>query len=144
MGQSPTVAGISNSDGHGIIENTEGESGSGPVTLTVAAAADSSFNGYLRDTNTGSGVSALGLVKTGVGTLTLSGNHLTYTGPLAVQQGRLSIDTINNRSTPGPLGNNAGSVALGSGTTTAPFATRAQPLRRTKASTSPRAAGPSR
>ena len=53
------------------------------------------------------------LTKSGTGTLTLSNTADTYTGQLTVQAGTLSIDTINNASANGELGNNALSVILG-------------------------------
>jgi len=53
-----------------------------------------------------------GLTKTGTGLLTLSGAN-TFAGQLTVQNGTLSINTINNDSANGTLGNNALSVILG-------------------------------
>src|SRR5207253_1094110 len=53
------------------------------------------------------------LTKAGTGTLTLSNTGDTYTGQLTVQAGTLKIDTINNASANGELGNNALSVILG-------------------------------
>ena len=50
--------------------------------------------------------------KTGTGTLTVSGTN-TFTGQLSVQDGTLSIATINNASVNGVLGNSANSVSLG-------------------------------
>ena len=58
--------------------------------------------------NQGSG----GLTKSGSGTLKLSGSN-TFNGQLTVQNGTLSVATINNDSTDGPLGNNALAVILG-------------------------------
>ena len=55
---------------------------------------------------------SLAVTKTNTGTLTLSGNH-SYTGLLSVQQGTLSIGTINNASANGVLGNSANAVVLG-------------------------------
>jgi len=53
-----------------------------------------------------------GLTKTGTGLLTLSGVN-TFAGQLTVQNGTLSINTINNNGANGTLGNNALSVILG-------------------------------
>jgi autotransporter-associated beta strand protein len=53
-----------------------------------------------------------GLTKTGTGLLTLSGAN-TFAGQLTVQNGTLSINTINNESANGTLGNSASSVILG-------------------------------
>jgi autotransporter-associated beta strand protein len=46
-----------------------------------------------------------GLTKTGAGLLTLSSNASTYAGQLSIQQGTLSIASINNVSANGTLGN---------------------------------------
>jgi fibronectin-binding autotransporter adhesin len=53
------------------------------------------------------------LVKTGPGTLTLSGTN-TFSGGLSIQNGTLQVFTVNNASTSGPLGYNSG-IGLGSG-----------------------------
>lgn len=55
-----------------------------------------------------------GFTKAGSGTLTLSNTSDSYTGQLTVQAGTLKIDTINNISSNGELGNNALAVILGS------------------------------
>ena len=52
------------------------------------------------------------VLKTGMGRLTFTGVN-TFSGRLTVQNGTLSIPTINNASANGPLGNNAQSVILG-------------------------------
>jgi fibronectin-binding autotransporter adhesin len=53
------------------------------------------------------------LTKTGIGALTLGGAN-TFSGLLTVGEGSLSISTINNASTNGPLGNSTNAVVLGS------------------------------
>src|SRR6185295_16019809 len=58
-----------------------------------------------------------GLNKTGVGTLTLSGNN-TFTGVLTVQSGTLSVSALNDDNKDGVLGHSTSAVVLGgSGTT---------------------------
>ena len=52
------------------------------------------------------------LTKTTSGTVTLSGTN-TFTGQMSVQNGVVSIATINNASTSGVLGNSASAVILG-------------------------------
>src|SRR6185369_4145619 len=72
--------------------------------------ATSSFAGLIKDNNGAGGT--LALIKTGAGTLTLSGTN-TFTGQLSVLAGTLAIGTINNASANGVLGNSANSVVLG-------------------------------
>ena len=70
-----TVGGLSSAPGDGVILTTNGSR-----TLTVNQAGDSSFGGAIQ--------SNLSLVKTGAGSLTLSGAN-AYTGTTAVQAGTL-------------------------------------------------------
>ena len=73
--------------------------------LTINGTGDTTISGVV--SNAGA------LTKAGTGTLTLSNTGDTYTGQLTVQAGTLKIDTINNASANGELGNNALSVILG-------------------------------
>jgi autotransporter-associated beta strand protein len=89
LGHTLTVAGISDTSGRGVIENTWDETGYGTATLTVNNSASCSFNGYIRN-QAFSGNTPLALVKNGSGTLTLSGpNTGGYTGGLTVNAGTL-------------------------------------------------------
>ncbi len=72
------------------------------ATLTVNDALDNSFSGTITD-----GANALSLIKTGVGTLTLSQPN-SYTGSTTINGGTLSI------SADGSLGTAPGSPTLGS------------------------------
>ena len=58
-------------------------------------------------------VSSGSVIKSGTGTLTLSGPNV-FSGSLSVQNGTLAIPAINNASVVGPLGNSATAVTLGS------------------------------
>lgn len=70
----------------------------------------------LSGTITGSG--AVTINSSGTGITTFSNTGSTYTGQLTVQSGTLKIDTANNSSANGELGNSSASVILGgSGTT---------------------------
>ena len=96
-GHNLTVTGITDVSARGIIENTSTESaGSGTYTLTVNNSADCTYNGILRNNNGGSG--RIALVKTGAGTLTLSGggydDNIRYTGGTTVSGGTLVFRDI--------------------------------------------------
>ncbi|MFM8494421.1 MAG: autotransporter-associated beta strand repeat-containing protein, partial [Planctomycetia bacterium] len=80
-GSSPTVGALSGSSG-GLI--TSGSAGASAV-LTVSSAVNSTFAGRIQN-----GVGTVGLVKTGAGSLTLTGSN-TYTGPTFVSAGTLAI-----------------------------------------------------
>ncbi|MCY2996416.1 MAG: autotransporter-associated beta strand repeat-containing protein, partial [Planctomycetota bacterium] len=79
-------------------------------TLTVGSTNNLSgaFDGVLSD-DTGAG----GVTKAGLGTWTLTGSN-TFSGPLSVAAGTLALPTVNNDGLPGPLGQSALPVTLGS------------------------------
>ena len=92
----------------------------GAVTLTSGSITGSGFNqftatsfavesGTISARLAGAGVT---LTKTTAGTVTLSGSN-TFTGQMTVQNGTVSVATINNDSSPGVLGNSALAVILG-------------------------------
>ena len=85
------MAGISDSTGHGVIENTELETSGGTEYLRSTIPPTIPSMGGLCDTSyTGNGT--LALVKGGSGTLTLSGAHSGgYTGGLTVNAGTLDL-----------------------------------------------------
>jgi autotransporter-associated beta strand protein len=86
-GNNVTVAGISDSSGTGVLENTQ-DSPAANCTLTINNTANYSYNGYIRDTWSGSG--KLALVKGGSGTLALIGSNTGgYTGGLTINAGTL-------------------------------------------------------
>jgi len=67
----------------------------------------------------GDGGSGYGITKAGVGVLALQGSN-TFTGPINVTGGTVSINSISNGGSPGPLGqssNAASNLLLGNGTT---------------------------
>jgi fibronectin-binding autotransporter adhesin len=73
----------------------------GSITLTTSVlSADSVSTGG-------------GLVKNGAGTLFLGSVLNTFTGQVSANEGTISVTTVNNNSTNGPLGNNTFPVILG-------------------------------
>lgn len=83
---------------------------SGPVNtntkaLTINGTGNTTISGLISSTGA--------ITKAGTGMLTLSNTGDSYTGQLTVQAGTLGIDTINNASANGELGNNALAVILG-------------------------------
>ena len=105
-GNTVTVGGISGS-GAGEIENTESETYVGNGTLIVNNAADCSYSGSIRNSNTGSGT--LALTKNGTGRLTLTGN-LTYTGATTISAGTLQL---GNGGSVGSLPSSSIAIAAG-------------------------------
>jgi autotransporter-associated beta strand protein len=96
LGHNVTVAGLSDTTGQGVVENTWNESGYGALTLTVNTAAGSfSYNGWLRDTCTGS-CGKLSLAKTGAGTQTFIGSNIFYTGTTTISGGTLVLQDVSN------------------------------------------------
>ncbi len=93
QGTTQTLAGIQNTTGAGVIQNEKfgGGGTSGPATLTLNNTADYSYNGYMRDRDSGPGAYLLNLVKSGAGTQTLAGGSITYTGTTTINDGRLRL-----------------------------------------------------
>ena len=112
-GNAQTVAGISDSTGLGIIENTQADTGIGGGTLTINNTTNYSYNGYIRDTSSGTG--ALSLVKNGTGTLTMSNQAgFNYTGGLMVSGGVLEYSGGYLPSCPYVV--NGGTLSIGTKT----------------------------
>ncbi|MBE2282926.1 MAG: autotransporter-associated beta strand repeat-containing protein [Prosthecobacter sp.] len=106
-GQTETLGGVS---GTGRITN----SSTLAATLAVGAGDESSsFSGLIED-----GTGMLSLIKTGDGTLTLSGSH-TFSGSLSVLSGTLSVAAVNNAVVSGVFGNSTQAIQLGSNGKTA-------------------------
>ncbi len=122
QGTTQTLAGIANPGGGGVIQNERigGGGTSAPATLTINQSAGTlMFDGWLRDQDNGGHTFPLGLVKTGVGTQTLSGGNINYTGTTTVNGGTLEVlndtafasaATVNSGGTL-RLTNSAGSAA---------------------------------
>jgi autotransporter-associated beta strand protein len=91
-GNSQIVAGLNGSTGFGIVENSETSSIAALATLTIDGSGSYSFNGTLRDHNSGTAV--LALTMSGGGTQVLSGTN-TYTGGTTVASGELIVS--NNK-----------------------------------------------
>jgi autotransporter-associated beta strand protein len=94
QGYNVSVAGISDSNGTGVIENTEYGTAS-LATLTINNSTACSYNGYIRDTYAGSG--QLAMIKNGTGTLTLSGDVANnFTGGLTINAGTVDFENTEN------------------------------------------------
>ncbi|NQW47685.1 MAG: autotransporter-associated beta strand repeat-containing protein, partial [Planctomycetes bacterium] len=101
---------------------TVGTTAAYTISESIALGASQSWN----VANNGAGGTSLsvsgvisgagvGLTKISSGTLALTGAN-TFSGPLTVAEGVLSINSWNSANTNGPLGNNAANVVLGSAT----------------------------
>jgi autotransporter-associated beta strand protein len=114
----------------GTITATQGggryniQSDAGTLTISGNFTADSTVLGdrYLQLAGAGNGIwsglisngsnATVNLNKKGAGTWTLSGAN-TYSGTTTIQEGTLSIATINNSGATGVLGNTTNAVVLG-------------------------------
>ncbi len=85
----------------------------GNITSTTGILTSTSTYDLQNGTVTAIMAGSVGANKTTAGTVTLSGNN-TFSGSLSVEQGTVSIATINNASTNGALGNSTNAVTLGS------------------------------
>ena len=107
MGYNQTVAGICDSTGAGIVENTQNTAGIGPAALTIDNTANISYDGYIRDSYSGSGT--LSVVKLGSGTLSFSGSNITYSGGTTIDAGTLQAESSS------AFGASTGSLTMGGG-----------------------------
>jgi autotransporter-associated beta strand protein len=94
LGNNQTLAGLSDNLGRGIIENTDQESGiTNNCTLTINNTTDCTYSGHIRNGDLAANAASTGLlalVKSGPGTLTLTGWYCgDYTGGLTVNAGTL-------------------------------------------------------
>jgi autotransporter-associated beta strand protein len=102
LGTGITVGGLTfNTAGYTVAGNTLTFGSAGNIAANTDAAISSVLAG------------SPAIAKTATGILTLSGAN-TFSGQLTVENGTLSIPTINNISANGTLGNSASSVILGS------------------------------
>lgn len=105
-------------NGNGALENVQGgNSLAGPVTLAANSQinVDNAADTLTMSGNIGGGYS---LTKGGAGTLVLSGNN-TFTEALNILSGTLSVPSVNNAGSSGPLGLATAPLDLGGGGTTA-------------------------
>ena len=98
LGNDQTIAGLSDTTTRGVIGNTHAETGYGDSTLTISNSAFYSYNGYMRDTLSGSGI--LSLAKDGPATQVVAGANITYTGPTTIRGGALYFSNTTALATP--------------------------------------------
>lgn len=128
-----SIGTINNASANGVLGNSAnavvigGSGTTGTMSYTGATASSTKTftmgtggTGVLDVTNSGTTLTLSGVIggtgnltKRGTGTLGLSGSN-TYSGVLTVENGNLSIATINNESANGVLGNSTNAVVLGS------------------------------
>jgi autotransporter-associated beta strand protein len=94
LGNQQTLAGISDQTGRGVIENAQQEAGvANNGTLTINNTTNCAYSGCIRNGDfaaNGASTGLLALVKSGPGTLTLTGGSCSsYTGGLTVNAGTL-------------------------------------------------------
>ena len=107
------------SDGAGALSFTttpHTATGSGAKTLTLKGSntGENTISGVIPN---GASSTVTTVTKAGTGKWVLSGTS-TFTGNVTVQEGTLSVPSVNNASANGPLGNNATAVTLGSSSKT--------------------------
>src|SRR5262249_22574046 len=118
-----SLAGIVEADAsrNGVVENSQTPNGPGlasaPGTLTLAGSGTYSYNGYVRNVDS----QPLALIKSGIGTQTLVGDRVTYTGVTTLSGGTLALqDTTGFASATGV----GASGTLNAARTVAGFASR--------------------
>lgn len=100
MGFNETVAGIEDTVGQGVFENTQNTQVNTNATLTLAGSGDYYYAGWLRDRASSSGGSGVLLIsKSGSGVQTFAGSNITYTGATTLTGGLLRLrDTTSFNS----------------------------------------------
>ena len=103
-GNNQTVNGLISATTAAVIQNTQNEAGVGNSTLTINTVNSTdnfSYQGYIRNSNAGSGT--LSFVKSGPGTQTLSdaANTVSYTGTTTINGGILQVNGPNGSPTSG-------------------------------------------
>jgi autotransporter-associated beta strand protein len=107
--------------GGGVLQNLQDDN-SMASSLSLSSSAQIAINaGSLTLLGPISGNANCSLTKTGSGTLVLANGANSFSGPLTIAAGMLSISTMNNAGAAGPLGLSASPVALGSSGGTATF-----------------------
>ena len=122
LGQDQTIAGLSSDVGDKASVSDVHSSFTAnlypvadPATLTINNGADYSYNGIIRNRNGGSAVSILSLTKQGVGTQTLEGADISYTGPTTISEGKLRLLNITTAFASSITVNNPGTVEINIG-----------------------------
>jgi autotransporter-associated beta strand protein len=98
LGNTETVAGISDNTGNGLIVNRDSEVVSTPGSLILNSSSNFSYNGMLRDAAPSNGADAnpLTLTKQGTGIQTLSGAGIRHSGATTISGGTLVLQDVTN------------------------------------------------
>ena len=120
QGTNQALAGIQCVTGGGIIQNlgitgsTDPGNAAATLTLNVAAGNSYTYNGYIRDQDSGSHTDLLQLTKTGSGTQTISGTNVSYQGATTVNGGKLNFVNTTNAAFTSAITVNSGGLVGGS------------------------------
>lgn len=116
MGNNQQLGGLVDLTGGGVFENYEGETPLAPATLTISNTANYTWNGYIRDVQSGaaSATGPLSIIKNGIGTQTFAGVQIRYSGLTTINAGSLVLS--NTTVFQSPITNNAALVLWADGT----------------------------
>jgi len=112
LGNSLTIGALNSNAtlGTPVIANNNGGGAVANATLTINSGSSSSFGGVIQD---GTGGGTLALIKSGAGTLTLSGSN-TYSGGTVINAGTVSFTAdANLGDASGGITFNGGSLVIG-------------------------------
>ena len=93
LGFTETVAGISDYTASGVIENMEATVVNTNGNLILNTSGSQSYNGFIRNRQSGTGTGLLNITINGTGVQTLAGGNITYTGATAINGGRLVLQS---------------------------------------------------
>ena len=115
-GNNQTIASLSSANNLAVVQNSH--VGIGPATasstLTINQNTDTTYTGYIRD-NTANDAFTISIIKSGIGSLTLGGGDVSYTGSTAVNGGKLVLFNTGNFQSPTTVASGATLTWSGTG-----------------------------